>query len=67
MDRITRTDIILEASRRSRCLGLQGQYGFEVNYENPEFGRKITQVAWHPQQDLVALSALNNLYIFSSL
>ena len=38
----------------------------EVNVDNPEFGRSITQVAWHPLQDLVALSSLNNLYIFSS-
>ena len=64
MDRITKADIFLEAAKRNRDQ-IQGRNGFELNIENPEFGRKVTQVSWHPQQDLVALSSLNNLYIFS--
>ena len=67
MDRVTKSNITMEASRKSQ-LQLQGRTrrSMEVNVDNPEFGRSITQVAWHPLQDLVALSSLNNLYIFSS-
>ena len=67
MDRVTKSNITIEASRKSQ-LQLQGRTrrSMEVNVDNPEVGRSITQVAWHPLQDLVALSSLNNLYIFSS-
>ena len=51
MDRITKADIFLEAAKRNRD-HIQGRNGFELNIENPEFGRKVTQVSWHPQQDL---------------
>ncbi|KAK8796952.1 hypothetical protein WA588_001077, partial [Blastocystis sp. NMH] len=63
MDRVTKSNITIEASRKSQ-LQLQGRTrrSMEVNVDNPEFGRSITQVAWHPLQDLVALSSLNNLY-----
>lgn len=59
---------MFEASRRSKLHLSQGPHGRSpaISLDNPEFGRRITQVAWHPQQDLVALSSLNNLYIFSS-
>ena len=64
MDRITKADVFLEASRRNRC-HIQGRNAFELDTKNSEFGRRITHVSWHPQQDLVALSSLNNLFIFS--
>ena len=38
-----------------------------VTYDvwNPEFLRTISHVAWHPKEDIIALSGLNNLYIFT--
>ncbi len=68
MDRVTREDVALEASRKSKLRPLQHPGGRlpPLSFENPDFGRKVTQVAWHPQQDLIALTALNVMYVFSS-
>ncbi|PIO62594.1 hypothetical protein TELCIR_15844 [Teladorsagia circumcincta] len=30
-----------------------------------DFNRKILHVAWHPKDNIIALAATNNLYIFS--
>ena len=68
MNRVTKEDVVLEASRKSKLHPSQPANGrmAPLSFDNPDFGRKITQVAWHPQQDLIALTALNVMYIFSS-
>ncbi|KAK8802063.1 hypothetical protein WA158_006458 [Blastocystis sp. Blastoise] len=62
-----------EASRKSKFNTLTNQNMLKgisstpVEYDitNQDFLRTITQVAWHPKEDIIALSGLNNLYIFT--
>lgn len=36
----------------------------EMSPDNIEFGKKILHAAWHPHENLVAVGAANNLYLF---
>jgi len=37
----------------------------EINVDTIDFGKKVLHTAWHPQQNLVAVAALNNLFVYS--
>jgi hypothetical protein len=36
----------------------------EVNVDNLDFTKKILHTSWHPKDNLIAIAATNNLYIF---
>lgn len=36
----------------------------EISVDCLDFGRKILHTAWHPQENIIAVAATNNLYIF---
>ena len=36
----------------------------EVNVESLDYNRKILHTAWHPTENIVAVAATNNLYLF---
>ena len=36
----------------------------EVNVEHLDFNRKILHAAWHPRDNILAIAATNNLYLF---
>merc|ERR1712076_227237 len=36
----------------------------EISVECLDFNRKILHIAWHPKEDIIALAATNNLYLF---
>lgn len=36
----------------------------EVSADALDFTRKILHAAWHPRENIVAVAATNNLYIF---
>lgn len=36
----------------------------EISVECLDFNRKILHIAWHPQENIIALAATNNLYLF---
>lgn len=38
-----------------------------VNVDNLDFSKKVLHLAWHPQENVVAVAGLNNLYIYSAL
>lgn len=38
----------------------------EVNADMIEFGKKCMHVAWHPKEDLVAIGASNNLFLYET-
>lgn len=44
--------------------GGKGKAGEEVSADNLDYTRKILHTAWHPQENIVAVAATNNLYIF---
>lgn len=41
------------------------KYGLE--FDEPDYKRNILHLSWHPHENLVAIAATNNLYIFSTL
>ncbi|XP_013786723.1 protein phosphatase PP2A 55 kDa regulatory subunit-like isoform X1 [Limulus polyphemus] len=73
-DRNTRRDVTLEASRdiakartvlRPRKVGTGGKRKKdEIGVDCLDFSRKILHTAWHPQENIIAVAATNNLYIF---
>ncbi|OXB82536.1 UNVERIFIED_CONTAM: hypothetical protein H355_005791 [Colinus virginianus] len=73
-DRNTRRDITLEASRESSkprailkprkvCTGGKRKKD-EINVDSLDFNKKILHTAWHPMENIIAVAATNNLYIF---
>lgn len=36
----------------------------EISVECLDFNKKILHIAWHPKEDIIALAATNNLYLF---
>lgn len=73
-DRNTRRDITLEASRenskpramlkpRKVCTGGKRKKD-EISVDSLDFNKKILHTAWHPKENVIAVAATNNLYIF---
>lgn len=73
-DRNTRRDITLEASRESSkprailkprkvCTGGKRKKD-EISVDSLDFNKKILHTAWHPMENIIAVAATNNLYIF---
>ncbi|XP_044880337.1 serine/threonine-protein phosphatase 2A 55 kDa regulatory subunit B delta isoform isoform X2 [Mauremys mutica] len=73
-DRNTRRDITLEASRESSkprailkprkvCTGGKRKKD-EISVDSLDFNKKILHTAWHPTENIIAVAATNNLYIF---
>lgn len=36
----------------------------EISVDSLDFSKKILHTAWHPQENIIAVAATNNLYIF---
>ena len=36
----------------------------EINVDSLDFNKKILHTAWHPMENIIAVAATNNLYIF---
>lgn len=75
-DRETRRDVTLEACRdnmkpktvlKPRKVCSSGKRKKEeISVDCLDFNRKILHTAWHPQENILAIAATNNLYIFQS-
>ncbi|XP_052831600.1 serine/threonine-protein phosphatase 2A 55 kDa regulatory subunit B alpha isoform [Octopus bimaculoides] len=75
-DRETKRDITLEACRenmrtrtilkpRKVCTGSKRKKD-EISVDCLDFSKKILHTAWHPLENILAVAATNNLYIFHS-
>lgn len=75
-DRDSKRDVTLEACRenmkpktvlkpRKVCSGGKRKKE-EISVDCLDFNRKILHSAWHPQENILAVAATNNLYLFSS-
>ncbi|XP_033065208.1 serine/threonine-protein phosphatase 2A 55 kDa regulatory subunit B delta isoform isoform X1 [Trachypithecus francoisi] len=73
-DRDTRRDVTLEASRESSkpraslkprkvCTGGKRKKD-EISVDSLDLNKKILHTAWHPADNVIAVAATNNLYIF---
>lgn len=73
-DRASRRDVTLEASRelckrravlqpRRVCVGRKRKET-DVSVDSLDFRKKILHTAWHPKDNIIAIAASNNLYIF---
>uniref|UniRef100_G3VJF7 Serine/threonine-protein phosphatase 2A 55 kDa regulatory subunit B n=3 Tax=Sarcophilus harrisii TaxID=9305 RepID=G3VJF7_SARHA len=73
-DRSMRRDVTLEASRESSkprailkprkvCTGGKRKKD-EISVDSLDFNKKILHTAWHPLDNIIAVAATNNLYIF---
>lgn len=73
-DRNTKRDVTLEASRenskpravlkpRKVCTGGKRRKD-EISVDSLDFNKKILHMAWHPTENIIAVAATNNLYIF---
>ncbi|XP_062902749.1 serine/threonine-protein phosphatase 2A 55 kDa regulatory subunit B beta isoform isoform X1 [Mobula hypostoma] len=73
-DRNTKRDVTLEASRenskpravlkpRRVCTGGKRRKD-EISVDSLDFNKKILHMAWHPTENIIAVAATNNLYIF---
>lgn len=75
-DRENNKDVTLEASRenikprtvlksKKVCIGGRKKKD-EISVDSLDFQRKILHTAWHPHQNVLAIAATNNLYLFQS-
>nr|XP_033805604.1 protein phosphatase 2, regulatory subunit B, gamma isoform X1 [Geotrypetes seraphini]XP_033805612.1 protein phosphatase 2, regulatory subunit B, gamma isoform X1 [Geotrypetes seraphini] len=73
-DRNTKRDVTLEASRESSkprailkprrvCIGGKRRKD-DISVDSLDFTKKILHTAWHPNENIIAIAATNNLYIF---
>ncbi len=44
--------------------GKNGTFKDEVNVDNLDFTKKILHTSWHPKDNIIAIAATNNLYIY---
>ncbi|KAF2353673.1 WD40 repeat [Trinorchestia longiramus] len=74
-DRENKKDVTLEAAReiakprtvlKPRKIGGSGskRKKDEINVDCLDFSKKILHTAWHPTENVIAVAATNNLYIF---
>ncbi|XP_031563051.1 serine/threonine-protein phosphatase 2A 55 kDa regulatory subunit B beta isoform-like [Actinia tenebrosa] len=73
-DRNTKNDLCLEASRESskpkqvlkpRRVAVTGKRKKDdITVECLDFSKKILHTAWHPKENIIAVAATNNLYLF---
>lgn len=73
-DRNSKKDVTLEASRdiikpktllkpRKVCSGGKRKKD-EISVDCLDFNKKILHTAWHPLENIIAVAATNNLFIF---
>merc|ERR1712004_352964 len=73
-DRSSRKEVTLEASRevakpktmlkpRKVCSGGKRKKD-EISVDCLDFNKKILHTAWHPQENIIAVAATNNLFLF---
>lgn len=73
-DRSTKRDVTLEASReiarpktalkaKKICTGGKRKKD-EVSVDSLDFNKKILHTAWHPTENIIAVAATNNLFVF---
>ena len=73
-DRNTRKEVTLEASKevakpktmlKPRKVFSGGKRKKdEISVDCLDFNKKILHTAWHPQENIIAVAATNNLYLF---
>ncbi|NXU67753.1 2ABD phosphatase, partial [Horornis vulcanius] len=73
-ERDTHRDVTLEASRESskprailkpRKVCTTGKRKKdEITVDSLDFNKKILHTAWHPMENIIAVAATNNLYLF---
>lgn len=73
-DRNAKNDLCLEASRESskpkqvlkpRRVAVTGKRKKDdITVECLDFSKKILHTAWHPKENIIAVAATNNLYLF---
>ncbi|KAK0142469.1 Serine/threonine-protein phosphatase 2A regulatory subunit B gamma isoform [Merluccius polli] len=67
-DRNTKRDVTLEASRESSkpraVLKPRRRRKDDIGVDSLDFSKKILHTAWHPAENIIAIAATNNLYIF---
>jgi len=44
----------------------KGKHEVEINPDAIEFSKKALHVAWHPKENLIAVGAANNLYLYAA-
>lgn len=78
-DRNTKRDVTLEASREiakpktilrpkkvfATQTGVGKRKKEDITVDCLDFGRKILHTAWHPHDNVLAVAATNNLYLFT--
>ena len=65
-DRTGKNDVCIEASNAPQKRGRGARTSKIVtDPDQLDFGKKALNMAWHPQQDTLAVCALNNLFLFS--
>jgi len=73
-DRQTKRDVMLEASKEiakprtilkpRRVCTTGKKKKEEISVDSLDFNRKILHTAWHPNENIIAVAATNNLYLF---
>ena len=73
-DREGKRDVTLEACRENMkpkqvlkpckvCTGGKRKKD-EISVDSLDFNKKILHTAWHPSENIIAVAATNNLYLF---
>lgn len=55
---------LLNSKRNNLMNGKTNSYKDEVNVDNLDFTKKILHTSWHPKDNVIAIAATNNLYLF---
>ncbi|CAF0773492.1 unnamed protein product, partial [Brachionus calyciflorus] len=55
---------LLNSKRNNLLNGKSNAYKDEVNVDNLDFTKKILHTSWHPKDNVIAIAATNNLYLF---
>ncbi|CAJ0944474.1 unnamed protein product, partial [Mesorhabditis belari] len=59
--------VVTGAARQKRRVGITATDEEELSPDALDFSKKILHATWHPRENIIALAATNNLYIFSDV
>jgi len=76
LERNGKNDVAIEASKvvpkkkaAKKSFGRGGKKnagGMDVPIESIDFDKKVLHLAWHPRENILAVAAMNNLYIYGA-
>jgi len=55
-----------QSKRKKKLLRKKKIKDEDITYDQSDFSKKVLNLTWHPQENIIAVAAVNNLFIFAN-